>query len=75
MTVSHPDQIPSQAPSGEPTAGSGERAAGDGDKRPSTPMARSTSSPLKRARTAARKLIGRDRDKAKKDDPNIYPLF
>ena len=32
-------------------------------------------SPLERARAAARKLLGRDRDKPKKDDPNIYPLF
>jgi hypothetical protein len=33
------------------------------------------SGPLERARAAARKLLGRDRDKPKKDDPNIYPLF
>ena len=32
-------------------------------------------SPLERARAAARKLLGRERDKPKKDDPNIYPLF
>ena len=44
-------------------------------RRATTSSARSPRSPLERARAAARKLLGRDRDKAKKDDPNIYPLF
>lgn len=30
---------------------------------------------LSAARKAARKLLGRDKLDAKKDDPNIYPLF
>lgn len=37
---------------------------------------KTSSGPLGRALTAARRLLGRDRSKTeKKDDPNIYPLF
>lgn len=72
MTASHPDRPAPQEPAQEL---SGKHAAGSDDKPRSTPRSRSASSPLERARAAARKLLGRDRDKAKKEDPNIYPLF
>jgi len=75
MTASYPDQIPSQEPSNKAAAGSIDHAAGSNDGPSATPRSKSTSSPLERARAAARKLLGRGRDKAKKDDPNIYPLF
>lgn len=72
MTVSHPDRIPSQEP---PQELAGKHAAGSSDKLSPAPRSRSKNSPLEKARAAARKLLGRGPDKAKKDDPNIYPLF
>ena len=72
MTVSHQDLIPSQEP---PQELSDKHAADSSDKLSSAPRSRSTKSPLERARAAARKLLGRGRDRAKKEDPNIYPLF
>lgn len=63
MTASTPSRTPSIDPSPDrPT---------DGAKEPR----KAPSGPLEKARAAARKLLGRDRDKSKKDDPNIYPLF
>ena len=68
MTATHPAPSPASESPRDPTTGSS-------GKRPSVPKSKSQSSPLERARSAARKLLGRDRDKAKKEDPNIYPLF
>ena len=64
MTASQPTPADPQEPDGSSKA-----------RRAATSSAKSPRSPLERARAAARRLLGRDRDKAKKDDPNIYPLF
>lgn len=63
MTASTPPRDPSL----------GKRPAGTGPSR--TAPRRAPNRPLERARAAARKLLGRDRNKPKQDDPNIYPLF